>query len=428
MIERDTYLKTLIGKIDNGMVKILTGIRRSGKSYLLFNIFKTYLLENNIKAENIIEVVLDDDSYIALRNPINLGSYIREKINNNNEKYFVFIDEIQFVAKVKNPYLEGDYISFYEVLNGLLNKGNIDVYVTGSNSKMLSKDILTEFRGRGDQVHIYPLSFSEFYSYCGGDFLDSYDEYSLYGGLPKVALLKSDEDKAKYLKTLYSEVYLKDVIERNNIRKGDELSILTEVLASGIGSYTNSTNLSNTFKSELKVGYEPKSIASHIECLKDSFLLEEAKRFDIKGRKYIGANSKYYFTDIGLRNAMLNFRQNEPTHIMENIIFNELIIMGYNVDVGIVELTTTENGKNKKVQLEVDFIANRGQEKIYIQSAYSLAGEEKQKQEKRSLFKINDSFRKIIIQKDSSKSYYDDNGIYIMSLKDFLTRKESVNY
>ncbi|NLZ68963.1 MAG: ATP-binding protein [Spirochaetales bacterium] len=428
MIERDTYLKTLIGKIDNGMVKILTGIRRSGKSYLLFNIFKTYLLENNIKAENIIEVVLDDDSYIALRNPINLGSYIREKINNNNEKYFVFIDEIQFVAKVKNPYLEGDYISFYEVLNGLLNKGNIDVYVTGSNSKMLSKDILTEFRGRGDQVHIYPLSFSEFYSYCGGDFLDSYDEYSLYGGLPKVALLKSDEDKAKYLKTLYSEVYLKDVIERNNIRKGDELSILTEVLASGIGSYTNSTNLSNTFKSELKVGYEPKSIASHIECLKDSFLLEEAKRFDIKGRKYIGANSKYYFTDIGLRNAMLNFRQNEPTHIMENIIFNELIIMGYNVDVGIVELTTTENGKNKKVQLEVDFIANRGQEKIYIQSAYSLAGEEKQKQEKRSLFKINDSFRKIIIQKDSSKSYYDDNGIYIMSLKDFLTRKERVNY
>lgn len=428
MIERDTYLKTLIGKIDNGMVKILTGIRRSGKSYLLFNIFKTYLLENNIKAENIIEVVLDDDSYIALRNPINLGSYIREKINNNNEKYFVFIDEIQFVAKVKNPYLEGDYISFYEVLNGLLNKGNIDVYVTGSNSKMLSKDILTEFRGRGDQVHIYPLSFSEFYSYCGGDFLDSYDEYSLYGGLPKVALLKSDEDKAKYLKTLYSEVYLKDVIERNNIRKGDELSILTEVLASGIGSYTNSTNLSNTFKSELKVGYEPKSIASHIEYLKDSFLLEEAKRFDIKGRKYIGANSKYYFTDIGLRNAMLNFRQNEPTHIMENIIFNELIIMGYNVDVGIVELTTTENGKNKKVQLEVDFIANRGQEKIYIQSAYSLAGEEKQKQEKRSLFKINDSFRKIIIQKDSSKSYYDDNGIYIMSLKDFLTRKERVNY
>lgn len=243
-----------------------------------------------------------------------------------------------------------------------------------------------------------------------------------------MALLKSDEDKAKYLKTLYSEVYLKDVIERNNIRKGDELSILTEVLASGIGSYTNSTNLSNTFKSELKVGYEPKSIASHIECLKDSFLLEEAKRFDIKGRKYIGANSKYYFTDIGLRNAMLNFRQNEPTHIMENIIFNELIIMGYNVDVGIVELTTTENGKNKKVQLEVDFIANRGQEKIYIQSAYSLAGEEKQKQEKRSLFKINDSFRKIIIQKDSSKSYYDDNGIYIMSLKDFLTRKERVNY
>lgn len=423
MIERDTYLKTLIGKIDNGMVKILTGIRRSGKSYLLFNIFKTYLLENNIKAENIIEVVLDDDSYIALRNPINLGSYIREKINNNNEKYFVFIDEIQFVAKVKNPYLEGDYISFYEVLNGLLNKGNIDVYVTGSNSKMLSKDILTEFRGRGDQVHIYPLSFSEFYSYCGGDFLDSYDEYSLYGGLPKVALLKSDEDKAKYLKTLYSEVYLKDVIERNNIRKGDELSILTEVLASGIGSYTNSTNLSNTFKSELKVGYEPKSIASHIECLKDSFLLEEAKRFDIKGRKYIGANSKYYFTDIGLRNAMLNFRQNEPTHIMENIIFNELIIMGYNVDVGIVELTTTENGKNKKVQLEVDFIANRGQEKIYIQSAYSLAGEEK-----RSLFKIYDSFRKIIIQKDSSKSYYDDNGIYIMSWKDFLTCKERVNY
>ena len=250
---------------NHSMVKILTGIRRSCKSYLLFNIFKTYLLENNIKEENIIEVVLDDDSFIALRNPINLGSYLRERIKNNTEKYFVFIDEIQFVAKVKNPYLEGDYISFYEVLNGLLNKGNIDVYVTGSNSKMLSKDILTEFRGRGDQVHIYPLSFWEFYSYYGGDFLDSYDEYSLYGGLPKVALLKSDEDKAKYLKTLYFEVYLKDVIERNNIRKGDEISILTEVLASGIGSYTNPTNLSNTFKSELKIGYEPKSIAFHIE-------------------------------------------------------------------------------------------------------------------------------------------------------------------
>ena len=420
-VKRQKYLQNLIDRMGNGMIKVITGLRRSGKSYLLFNIFENWLLQNGVTKDFIVEIQLDDDEFVSLRNPLKLGEYIRGRIKNPDERTYVFIDEIQFVKKIENPDLPGDFISFYEVLNGLLRKNNLDVYITGSNSKMLSKDILTEFRGRGDQVHVYPLSFKEVYDTFQGDFSEVYDEYSMYGGLPGLWNLKTDEQKGMYLKNLFDEVYIKDIVQRHKLNGEKDITTLIEVLSSSVGSYTNPTKIENTFKTELKTVYTQKTVANHLGFLEDAFLISEAKRFDIKGRKYIGANSKYYFTDVGLRNALLNFRQNEVTHIMENIIYNELLVRGYNVDVGIVETVIKDSdGKQKKSQLEVDFIAVRGNEKLYIQSAFSLASKEKEMKEKRSLMKIDDSFRKIIVQKDTTKSWYDDNGFYIMSLKDFL--------
>ncbi|MCF0237453.1 MAG: ATP-binding protein [Sphaerochaetaceae bacterium] len=420
-IKRPKYLQQLTDRMGNGLIKVITGIRRAGKSYLLFNIFKNYLLDSGVCQENIVEVQLDDDSFIALRNPLKLGEYIRSKIPSSNTITYIFIDEIQFVKRIENPDVSGDYITFYEVLNGLLRKNNLDIYITGSNSKMLSNDILTEFRGRGDQVHVYPLTFKEVYDAVGGNFSDIYDAYSLYGGLPTVWGLNTEEQKITYLKSLFKELYIKDIVQRHNLNGETSISMLMEVLASNIGSYTNVTKIENTFKSEMNTVYTQKTIAKHIEYLEDSFLISEGKRYDIKGRKYIGANSKYYFTDVGLRNALLNFRQNEVSHIMENIIFNELIARGYNVDVGIVEVQINNSeGKRQKIKLEVDFIAVKGSEKIYVQSAFSLASKDKEIQEKRSFLKIDDSFRKIIVQKDTSNSWYDDNGFYIMSLKEFL--------
>ena len=378
-------------------------------------------MQNGVTKDFIVEIQLDDDEFVSLRNPLKLGEYIRGRIKNPDERTYVFIDEIQFVKKIENPDLPGDFISFYEVLNGLLRKNNLDVYITGSNSKMLSKDILTEFRGRGDQVHVYPLSFKEVYDTFQGDFSEVYDEYSMYGGLPGLWNLKTDEQKGMYLKNLFDEVYIKDIVQRHKLNGEKDITTLIEVLSSSVGSYTNPTKIENTFKTELKTVYTQKTVANHLGFLEDAFLISEAKRFDIKGRQYIGANSKYYFTDVGLRNALLNFRQNEVTHIMENIIYNELLVRGYNVDVGIVETVIKDSdGKQKKSQLEVDFIAVRGNEKLYIQSAFSLASKEKEMKEKRSLMKIDDSVRKIIVQKDTTKSWYDDNGFYIMSLKDFL--------
>ncbi len=410
-IKREKYLNMLISRMHNGMIKVITGIRRCGKSYLLFHLFKNYLYENGVDETQIIELILDDDLYSAYRDPIKLGEYIRGKIADNKRQYYVFIDEIQYCKKIKNPDVEGDYITFYEVLNGLLRRDNVDVYVTGSNSTMLSKDVLTQFRGRGDEIHIYPLSFSEYFAAAEKSFDEAYADYEMYGGLPKLLSFDSDEKKNTYLKNLMSELYIKDIIQKNHIKNEEALNTLIDILASDIGSYTNPTNISNTYKSRLKDSYAPQSISNHIECIKDAYVIEEAKRYDIRGRKYIGANSKYYFTDIGLRNARLNFRQYEPNNIMENIIYNELRIRGFNVDVGIVQ---------SRKQYEVDFVANLGSKRMYVQSAYEIGNEEKRQQEINSLKRIGDSFEKIIIVRQIVKKHYDDNGFLMMSLKEFL--------
>lgn len=422
-IKRELYLQKLISKKNNGMIKVITGLRRSGKSYLLFNIFKTHLLESGITENQIIEITLDDDESANLRNPLKLSAYIKSRTTEKNLQYYVLIDEIQYCKKIENPDLKGDFITFYNVLNGLLRHENIDTYVTGSNSQMLSSDILTEFRGRGDKIHVYPLSFSEYYPVVKDDldFEDSFTEYTTYGGLPKTVLLEGDENKSEYLKNLFNEVYIKDILQRHNLKNEEALSNLLSILSSSIGSYTNPSNIEKTFKSVLNATYSSKTIFNHIEFLKDSFLLYEAQRFSIKGRKYIGANSKYYFSDLGLRNAILNFRQIEPTHLMENAIYNELFYRGFNVDVGIVEVNgKNKNGERAKINLEVDFVVNKGNEKFYIQSAFALSDDDKLKQEENSLLKIDDSFKKIIITRDRIKPHYDENGIYIISIKDFF--------
>lgn len=422
-IKRELYLQKLISKKNNGMIKVITGLRRSGKSYLLFNIFKTHLLESGITENQIIEITLDDDESANLRNPLKLSAYIKSRTTEKNLQYYVLIDEIQYCKKIENPDLKGDFITFYNVLNGLLRHENIDTYVTGSNSQMLSSDILTEFRGRGDKIHVYPLSFSEYYPVVKDDldFEDSFTEYTTYGGLPKTVLLEGDENKSEYLKNLFNEVYIKDILQRHNLKNEEALSNLLSILSSSIGSYTNPSNIEKTFKSVLNATYSSKTIFNHIEFLKDSFLLYEAQRFSIKGRKYIGANSKYYFSDLGLRNAILNFRQIEPTHLMENAIYNELFYRGFNVDVGIVEVNgKNKNGERAKINLEVDFVVNKGNEKFYIQSAFALSDDDKLKQEENSLLKIDDSFKKIIITRDRIKPHYDENGIYIISFKDFF--------
>jgi len=421
IIKRDYYLNQLIGKEENKRVKVVTGIKRVGKSYLLNKLFYNYLIESGVNENQIIVLRLDELSNIKYRNPIYLNEYLNSSLVSNKMNY-IFIDEIQFVEKIRNPYIndKDSYISFYEVLNELLNKDNVDVYVTGSNSKMLSSDVLTEFRGRGDQIHLMPLSIYELSNFSNLSFDDLYNEYQTYGGLPYVWLIKNEEGKSEYLKKLFNETYLVDVIERNKLTNTNELDQLVNVLASSIGSLTNPTKIENTFKSELKSNYARSSIVKHIEYLKQSFIISEANRFDIKGRKYIGANSKYYFSDVGIRNAKLNFRQQEPTHLMENIIYNQLIMLGYNVDVGVVEINEKVGDAYKRKQLEIDFVISKGDLKLYIQSAYKMDDSLKQKQEKRAFLGIDDSFKKIVIVKDNFKPWYDDNGILILSLKDFL--------
>lgn len=375
-----------------------------------------------MKAPQIIEIALDNDKQAELRNPIVLGEFLRKKIKGRS-KYYVLIDEIQYCRDVENPALPGDRITFYNVLNGLLQKDNVDVYVTGSNSKMLSSDILTEFRGRGDQIHVRPLCFREYFDAVKGDFDDAWQNYVTYGGLPKVALMKTDSEKSAYLKNLVDEVYLKDIVQRNNIENEEALASLVNVLSSATGSFTNPTKIENTFKSELGVTYTSKTIFAHLQMLKDAFFLSEAMRYNVKGRKYIGANSKYYFADVGLRNARLNFRQLEATHLMENVIYNELLVRGFNVDVGIVEVNAKQNGKNVKLQLEVDFVATLGNKKLYVQSAYRMDDTEKQNQEMASLRKIDDSFAKIIIVRDNVKPHQNEDGFMIMGLRNFLLQE-----
>ena len=409
IFSRDTYINQLTQKKQNGMIKIITGLRRCGKSYLLFKLFYEKLISQGVSESHIIKIPLDDLEYAELRDKISLYKFIKSKIT-DKDLYYCLLDEIQLVD------------GFEEVLNSLLHIPNIDVYVTGSNSRFLVKDVITEFRGRGDEIRMYPLSFKEFYESRKDDFISAWTDYYTYGGLPLVAGMKTHKEKSDYLSSLCSKVYLTDVIDRYNIRNKKEFEDLLDVTASSIGSFTNPVKIQNTFKTKEKSSITNKTITSYLNYLEDAFLIQTVERFDIKGRKYIGANKKYYFTDSGLRNARLNFRQIEEPHIMENIIYNELKMRGYNVDVGIVEYNTKDKeGKTKKIQLECDFVANLGNEKIYIQSALDISSEKKKTQEENSLLRINDSFKKIIIQKEKVIPHYDDNGIYIICLEDFLT-------
>ena len=415
-IKRDEYLKQLILRKDNGMIKIITGIRRCGKSYLLFNLFKRHLIESGVGEDHIIEIALDGIENEDLREPKACYEFIKDSMK-DNDKYYLLLDEVQFMPR------------FEEVLNSLLRMNNIDVYVTGSNSKFLSSDIVTEFRGRGDEIRIYPLSFAEFFSAYDGDYDDAWNEYMIYGGLPQVASFQTERQKAEYLKNIFANVYLKDVIERNHIQSVDELGTLVDILASAIGAPTNPTKISNTYASERKTSYANRTISNHIDFLADAFLISKANRYDIKGRKYVGANLKYYFTDLGLRNARLNFRQQEPTHIMENIVYNELLIRGYNVDVGIVDVFGRDKeGKRTRKQLEVDFVVNQGSQRYYIQVAYDMESEEKQAQEFNSLRNIPDSFKKIVIVNGTRKPWRNDEGFVIMGMKYFLLNAESLEF
>ncbi len=416
IIKRDLYLNRLIERQNNGMIKVVTGIRRCGKSFLLFKLYKEYLLNSGVKNDHIIEIALDGIDVDELRNPKICYAYIESKIT-DGDKYYVLLDEVQFMDR------------FEEVLNSLLRIDNVDVYVTGSNSKFLSKDIVTEFRGRGDEIHIYPLTFAEFYSAFGGEFDDAWDEYINYGGLPALLEMKNANQKMSYLKNIFDNVYLKDVIDRNRIKTKDEINSLVDILASAIGSPTNPTKISNTFATERNSNYSNKTISAHIDFLEEAYLISKANRYDIKGRKYIAANLKYYFTDVGLRNARLNFRQQEPTHLMENIVYNELVTRGYSVDVGIVEINQKNTeGKNVRKQLEVDFVTNLGSQRYYIQVAYDLSTEEKQKQEYNSLRHIADSFKKIIIIGGTAKPWRNEDGYVIMGMKYFLMNADSLEF
>lgn len=424
-IKRELYLGEIVDRMHNGMVKVITGIRRCGKTYLLFDIFAPYLCEMGIKEENIIKIALDDERNASLRDPETLLSYIDEKTPDAKAQYYILMDEIQYAIS-DAEFRERKAPRIYGVLNGLMRRKNIDVYVTGSNSRLLSTDVLTEFRGRGDEINVRPFSFSEFMQGFDGDMYQGFAEYMLYGGMPLILTRKTDAQKARYLEGLFAETYLKDIINRNGIKKTRELEDLVDVLASNIGCLTSASKLEKTFKTKLRSSISYNTIVAYIEELKEAFLIEEARRYDIKGRKYIGSQSKYYFEDTGLRNARLGFRQVENTHLMENVIFNELRMRGFAVDVGIVEMRSSEKGFKDRVKLEADFVANLGNTRYYIQSAYSISSEEKEKQEKASLCGINDSFKKIIIVHDVIKPTRDESGIVTMSIYDFLTNPDAL--
>ncbi|MBQ6319699.1 MAG: ATP-binding protein [Lachnospiraceae bacterium] len=413
-IRRDIYLNKLISKKHNGLIKVVTGMRRCGKSYLLFNLFKEYLVNEGVNENHIIEIAFDSFENRKYRDPEVLFPYLMEKIA-DNEMYYVLLDEVQMLD------------DFESVLNSLGRKKNVDVYVTGSNAKFLSKDIITEFRGRGDEVHMYPLTYSEFMSVYDGDKQEGWRDYVLFGGIPLVLGFETADQKSDFLKSLFEETYISDITGRNNIRNKAELEELLNILSSAIGSLTNPSKLSATFKSVKNKTISKETIIKYIDYLKDSFLIDSAIRYDIKGKKYINTPSKYYFTDLGLRNARLNFRQVEETHAMENIIFNELKVRGYNVDVGVVVMNEVDkNGKKIRKQLEVDFVCNKGSKRFYIQSAYALPDKEKMEQEQRSLVNTGDGFKKIIITKNAVAPLYNDEGILVMSVYDFLLNPDSM--
>ena len=409
-MERPEYLEILKQKMHNGMIKVITGLRRCGKSYLLFNLFYNYLLESGIGDDHIIRLQLDDWSNREFRNPDRLYGYVKGRISGEGQ-YFILLDEVQLVPQ------------FEDVLNGFLHIDNADTYVTGSNARFLSRDIITEFRGRGDQIHLQPLSFKEFMTSFDGHVLDGWQRYITFGGLPKLLDMKKDQEKADYLKNIFEETYIKDIIERNDVRNKPEMEELLDVVASSIGGLTNPKKLSDTFKSVKDVTIHPDTVKSYLDYLEDSFLISKARRYDVKGKRYINTPMKYYFSDCGLRNARLGFRQIEETHLMENVIYNELCKRGYSVDVGCVDdIITDANGKRTQKQLEIDFVCNLGSRRIYIQSVLTLPSLDKIRQEQRSLLKVSDSFGKIIIVKDGV-SHYNEDGVLILNLFDFLLEK-----
>ena len=414
-ITREKYLKDLINRIHNGMIKVITGIRRCGKSYLIFKLFKHYLKEIHISDDHIIEIALDERKNKNYRNPDVLLDYVENKIK-DNELYYLLLDEVQLLD------------DFEEVLNSLLHIPNLDIYVTGSNSRFLSKDIITEFRGRGDEIHVFPLTFKEYMQGYSGDAYRGFADYIMYGGLPLILSMKTEEQKVEYLTRLFEETYIKDIRERNRIDKIQELNDLINVLASAVGSLTNPSKIEATFKSKLHSDISINTIRQYIAFLKDAFMIHEAHRFDVKGRKYIGSPLKYYFEDVGLRNARLGFRQHEETHLMENILYNELRARGFSVDVGVVPIRkTVSSGNRERSQLEIDFIATLGSRKYYIQSAFSLPDAEKITQEKTPLLNVGDSFKKIIIVHDTLNIRRDDDGITTMNIYDFLLNEHSLD-
>lgn len=428
MYPREQYLKEIISKKDNGRIKIITGLRRSGKSVLLFQLYREWLLGEGVKEEQIIALALDILENARYRNPLELDKYIRDHMVDPKNRYYIFIDEIQFVSEIQNPYVDNEdaKITFIDVILGFMHMDNADVYVTGSNSKMLSSDILTQFRDRGDEIRVYPLSFAEFYNEYEGDKRGAWQDYYTYGGMPLVTSLESHEEKSRYLKDLFDRTYIKDVLERHEIKNDTEvLDILLDVLASGIGSLTNPSKLANTFKSERQIGIGSETIEKYIGYFEESFLIEKAVRYDVKGRKYIGTPAKYYYTDLGLRNARLGFRQLEETHIMENVLYNDLIRRGMNVDVGVVEYNTKDaDSKKIRKQLEVDFVVNQGGKRFYIQSALSIADPDKKEQEIESLKRIPDSFSKMVVVRDYLKPWQDENGITYVGIEQFLLNEE----
>lgn len=421
-IKRDSYLQQLISYRFDGLVKVITGIRRCGKSYLLKNIYREYLLAEGVKEEQIISIELDLAKDIKYRNPLELSSYVRNLVEGKKEEYYLFVDEIQMSDQVANPYNpDGEKITFYDALNDLRSLANLDVYVTGSNSKMLSSDILTEFRGRSDEIRVHPLSFSEYYSVVGGDKNEAFDEYAFYGGMPLIFSRPGDEAKMNYLKALFTEVYIKDIVERKRIERQDVLEQILDLLCSSIGSLTNPSKIADTLRSKQTRGVSANTIRAYIAHLEDAFLFSESRRYDVKGKSYFDSPNKYYSEDLGLRNARIGFRQQEMTHIMENIIYNELINRRFSVDVGVVYArTVNENGNSVRTPREIDFVVNSGGKRTYIQSAYAMPAGEKAETELRPFALTGDSFPKIVVRKDIGKRWYDDNGILNISLTDFL--------
>ena len=431
MIPRDKYLNQLVERMNNGKIKVITGIRRCGKSVLVNELFYDRLIAQGIPEDHIIRLSLEDNINARYRNPLHLDEYIRSLIK-DPKNYYVLLDEIQNVVSVKNPWIDDadadDRIGFPDVLMGLMKIRNIDLYVTGSNSKMLSTDVVTQFRDRGDEIHLNPLSFKEFYDAFSGDKEDAWREYYTYGGLPRVLEFGTHKEKADYLKNLFHNTYLKDVMERHDIRNDEEvLDDLLSIISSAIGSLSNPSRLSNTFKSEKHKDISSEAIKQYLTYFEEAYLIRETKRYDVKGKKYISTPLKYYFTDMGLRNSWLNYRQLEENHIMENIIHNELVMRGYTVDVGVVEYQYRDSEKKKtKVQLEVDFIARNAGDTFYIQSAMHVDTDEKRAQEINSLKRINDSFKKIVIVRDHIMPYKDENGILFIGIKDFLLEEDSL--